>query len=209
MPLDRPAGLAHRLVLLVLLIARLFRVHPQRRKQERIQPPEIARNVMGSDDLLDTVDRRLLALLKQACGFLAANFDERAHAVVANRREVGGGTRGHSAANRATIDNDHRAAGHCEFIGDRESGNAGPHHHGVAALAALKLRRFAPPPAASTAIGWPLGLRSSQPAAFRFTFFSAIPVSFLSAAFSSLSVVVRSFATGSLPSSSAQAISVP
>ena len=45
-PLDRGAGLARRVVFLVVLLARLLRLHAQRRKQERIEPPEIAGDVV-------------------------------------------------------------------------------------------------------------------------------------------------------------------
>ena len=119
---------------------------------------------------------------------------ERAHAVVANRREMRGGARGHSAADRAAVDHDDRAgrpsrvhrrprARQCRPRPPRCRSASLPSSCGACAR----------PPAASTAIGWPRGLAFMlQPAAFRFTFFSAMPVSFLSAAFSSLSVVVKS-----------------
>ena len=101
-------------------------------------------NVEAPDNLLDPVDRRFLALLEQARGFLAAQLDQRADAVVANRREVRGGARGHAAGDRAAIDDDDLLSRFGKFIGDRQAGDAGADHHRVAALPSLKARRSGP-----------------------------------------------------------------
>ena len=96
---------------------------------------------MRLHDRLDAVDRRLLALLKQPRRLLAAQLDERADAVVADRREMRRGARGHAAADRAAVDHDDRLAGLRQFIGAGQAGNAGAHDHGIAALIAAQARR--------------------------------------------------------------------
>ena len=89
------------------------------------------------DDLLDAVDGGLLALLEQLRGFLSAQLDQRAQTVIADRREMSGGARGHAARDRAAIENDDLAAGAGQLVRHRKAGDPGADNHRVAAQAAL------------------------------------------------------------------------
>ena len=219
--LDLRARLHAGFIFLLCLSLRLGPRHPHRWEQIGVKPPEIAGDAVCVDDLFDAVDRGFLALLEQPRCFLAPQLDKRTDSIVADWGEMRGGPRRHSAGHRAAVEHHDRAPGADQFIGGGEAGNPRADDHDVATQIVLKGRSIgrnvlAHPQGLG---GFAAGIHDAPPlctppapaqlAALRLTFFSAMPVSFLSAAFSSLSVVVRSCATASLPSSSAHAISVP
>ena len=95
---------------------------------------------MFLDDLLDPIDRGFLALLKKPGGFLAAQAGERTDAVVADRREMPGGPRCHSAGDAAAVDNDHLLALRHQLIGNGQASDACADDDGVATEVALEAR---------------------------------------------------------------------
>ncbi len=88
--------------------------------------PEGAVDVELAHDRLDAVDGRLLALLEQPGHLLAAQVDQAADGVVADRRQVRGRARGHAAGDRAAVDDNHLLPGGSEFVGDGQAGDPDP-----------------------------------------------------------------------------------
>ena len=93
------------------------------------------------DVLLDARDGGLLAFLEEPRGFFAAQIDERAQAVIANRRQMRCRSRSHAAGDRPAIDDDHLLPDAGEFVGDRQPGDAGSDDDGIAALLSREFRR--------------------------------------------------------------------
>jgi hypothetical protein len=114
---DGGASLPCCLELLVELLLRLLPLHVFRRKEKAVEPPEGAVDVELGHDRLDAVDGRLLALLEQPGHLLAAQVDQAADGIVADRRQVRRRARGHAAGDRAAVDDDHLLPGGREFVG--------------------------------------------------------------------------------------------
>lgn len=98
-----------------LLLPRVFEFHTRRGKQVCIDPSEVAFQMMPFDELLDSVDRLVLAFLEEFGQLLAAHLDQDGRAIVADRCEVRRGAAGHSAGDRAPIDDDNTESGLAEF----------------------------------------------------------------------------------------------
>ena len=74
------------LELLGLLLAGLVPVHPHRGKQVAVEPAEVAVDGVPVHDRLDAIDGGGLALLEEFRRLEAAQADQGAEAVVADRR---------------------------------------------------------------------------------------------------------------------------
>jgi hypothetical protein len=120
---DGGACLLRGLEFLVDLLLRLVALHVFRRKEKAVQPPEGAVDAEFAHDRLDASDGRLLALLEQPGHLLAAQVDQAADGIIADRCQMRGRARGHAAGDRAAVDDDHLLAGGREFVGGRQAGD--------------------------------------------------------------------------------------
>ena len=77
-------------------------------EEDAIEAPELAFDPVTIDDLLDPVDRGALAGLEAARLVELPHRQQARQGIVADRREMGRGARGHSAGDPATIQDNHR-----------------------------------------------------------------------------------------------------
>ena len=125
---------------LLPLIAGFLGLNTHCRKQEGVEPTEIAIYTEFANDLFDARDGSFLALLEEPRHLLAAQIDQRAQPIVANRREMRCRSRRHAAANRPAIDDDDLVPNAGQLIGNGEPCYSGSDDDGVATLLARETR---------------------------------------------------------------------
>ena len=135
--MDRRAHIAYGVHLLVDDFCR----HIPALKQITVQPPEIAVDVFLPLDLLDSVDRRRLAVAKELRCLVSLDLRHLADKVVAQRRKMRGGAGRHAAGDAASVDNHHRFAALAELVGCGNSGDAGSDHRHIALRVARQRTR--------------------------------------------------------------------
>ena len=97
---------------------------------------------MSLDNRFDAVDRRFLALLECPRDVFAAKLDQSAQAIVANRREMRGGARGHAARDRPLIENNDGMTGLAQLIGCGQARDARANDDSVAGEVLRQRRRI-------------------------------------------------------------------
>jgi hypothetical protein len=104
---------------------------PGAEEQVAVQALEVAVDALLARDLLDAVNGGGLGLVDLPRLVETPQLDQLVVPVVEFGGEVGGGTRRHAPADRATIKHHDGAAGAGELAGDREAGDASPDHDDI------------------------------------------------------------------------------
>ena len=136
-PTKRSTGSAYRPHSIEFLVDHVGR-HIVALKQVAVETAKIAIDPFAFLYLFDAIHRRSLAFIKELRLIFPFDLLHLAHQVIAQRRQVSGGTRGHTACYRPAINNDHRPPALAKLIGRRQAGNAAPHDDYVAPFVTLQ-----------------------------------------------------------------------
>jgi hypothetical protein len=126
--MDGGADRMHRVHFLVDDVCR----HISSLKEIAVEPAEVAIDRFLLLNLLNPVDRSRLAVAKKLGRFEAFDLRHLADEVVAQRRKVSRGTRGHAARDAGAVDDHDRLAAFAKLIGGRNAGDTSADHHHIA-----------------------------------------------------------------------------
>ena len=132
--LDRCADRPHGIEFLIDHVRR----HIVALKEIAVETPEIAIDLFVLLNLLDAIDRRGLALIKELRLLFALDLLHLAHQIVAQRRQMRRGARRHAARDGTAIDHDDRASALAQLIGRREACDSAANDGHVAPFVSLQ-----------------------------------------------------------------------